>query len=76
MTENHPFFEAITTDTRYREYPDFVRFPTSESFNMTVERVIPYWTKEILPQIKQGNKVLIAAHDTLFTALIYYLEGK
>jgi len=36
--------------------------PTTESLATTAERVIPYWENVIVPQIKSGKKVLIAAH--------------
>lgn len=31
--------------------------PTTESLKTTAERVLPYWNKEIVPQIKAGKKV-------------------
>ena len=40
--------------------PDLL--PTAESLKTTAERVLPYWENEIVPQIKAGKKVLVAAH--------------
>jgi len=45
--------------------PYFVRVsrsPTTESLKTTAERVLPYFEKVIVPQIKAGKRVLIAAH--------------
>jgi 2,3-bisphosphoglycerate-dependent phosphoglycerate mutase len=36
--------------------------PTTESLATTAARVIPYFEKEIVPVIKSGRKVIIAAH--------------
>ncbi len=48
--------------------------PAAEDLKMTVERVIPYWEKEIAPQIKAGKRVLIAAHGNSLRALVKYLD--
>jgi len=36
--------------------------PSTESLATTADRVLPYWEKFIVPEIKAGKKVLIAAH--------------
>ena len=33
--------------------------PDTESLATTLERVLPYWEKEIVPDIKAGKKVLV-----------------
>lgn len=47
--------------------------PLGESLALTIDRVIPYWEKEILPQVKAGKKVIIAAHGNSLRALVKYL---
>jgi 2,3-bisphosphoglycerate-dependent phosphoglycerate mutase len=50
--------------------------PTNgESLKMVYERVIPYYEKEILPKLKEGKNVIIAAHGNSLRALIKYLEN-
>ncbi len=37
--------------------------------------MIPYWNETILPRIKSGEKVIIAAHGNSLRAMVKYLEG-
>ena len=53
--------------------PDEV--PRGECLKDVVERVLPYWREQIVPAIKAGKKVLIAAHGNSLRALIKHLEG-
>ena len=48
--------------------------PLTESLETTVERVIPYFNANILPLLKEGKHVLIAAHGNSLRALMMYLE--
>ncbi|MBI1210152.1 MAG: 2,3-diphosphoglycerate-dependent phosphoglycerate mutase [Alphaproteobacteria bacterium] len=61
-------------DPRYRGVPE-AEIPRGESLRDVVARVMPYWQSEILPQIKAGKKVLIAAHGNSLRALLKHLEG-
>jgi 2,3-bisphosphoglycerate-dependent phosphoglycerate mutase len=49
--------------------------PLTECLKDTVARVVPYWEKEIVPQIKAGKKIIIAAHGNSLRALVKYLDG-
>ena len=49
--------------------------PLTESLKDTIARVIPYYEQEILPRIKEGKRVLIAAHGNSLRALVMYFEG-
>ncbi len=49
--------------------------PCGESLKDTIARVIPYWEGEIVPQVKAGKKVLIAASGNSLRALIKSIEG-
>ncbi|CAM4354167.1 2,3-diphosphoglycerate-dependent phosphoglycerate mutase [Paenibacillus macerans] len=61
-------------DPKYRDVPE--RFlPLTESLKETGIRVEDYWEKEIVPQIKSGKKVIVAAHGNSLRALIKYLEN-
>ena len=49
--------------------------PDGESLKNTAERVLPYFNSVIMPQIKNGDNVLIAAHGNSLRALIMQLDG-
>jgi 2,3-bisphosphoglycerate-dependent phosphoglycerate mutase len=40
-----------------------------------VERFVPYYTETIVPDLKAGKTVLIAAHGNSLRALVKYLDG-
>ena len=48
--------------------------PGGESLKDTSARVLPYFKKEILPQLLQGNNVLIAAHGNSLRSLVMELD--
>ncbi|MCU0360263.1 MAG: 2,3-diphosphoglycerate-dependent phosphoglycerate mutase [Bacteroidia bacterium] len=48
--------------------------PNGESLKDTADRVIPYFEQEIIPKLKSGSNVVIAAHGNSLRALIMYLE--
>ncbi|KAH8926444.1 phosphoglycerate mutase [Atractiella rhizophila] len=49
--------------------------PGGESLELTGKRVMPYYEKEILPRVKKGENVLIAAHGNSLRSMIKELEG-
>lgn len=49
--------------------------PAGENLKVTLERVIPYWMDTIAPEIKEGRRVVIAAHGNSLRALVKFLEG-
>jgi 2,3-bisphosphoglycerate-dependent phosphoglycerate mutase len=48
--------------------------PNGESLKDTAARVLPYFESEIIPKLKEGKNVVIAAHGNSLRALIMYLE--
>jgi 2,3-bisphosphoglycerate-dependent phosphoglycerate mutase len=48
--------------------------PLTESLKTTIDRVLPYWNEEILPQLQQGKNILIAAHGNSLRGLIKHLS--
>jgi 2,3-bisphosphoglycerate-dependent phosphoglycerate mutase len=48
--------------------------PLTECLKDTVKRVKPIWEKEILPQMRQGKKILIAAHGNSLRALVKIID--
>ena len=49
--------------------------PAAESLKDTVARFLPYWHETIAPAIKDGRKVLVAAHGNSLRALVKYLDN-
>ncbi len=54
---------------------DVKEIPTTECLKDTVERFLPFWHDTIAPAIKEGKKVLIAAHGNSLRALVKYLDN-
>jgi 2,3-bisphosphoglycerate-dependent phosphoglycerate mutase len=48
--------------------------PRTESLKDTLVRVLPYWHEAIVPDLRAGKKVLIAAHGNSMRALVKYLD--
>ena len=48
--------------------------PGGESLKNTAERVLPYFEREIMPKVKKGLNILVAAHGNSLRALVMHLE--
>ncbi len=44
--------------------------PNTESLKTTLDRVMPFWTGDIVPALKAGDTVLVAAHGNSIRAII------
>lgn len=64
----------LGNDPQYRSIPRS-EFPKTECLKDTVARVIPYWESEIAPKIKDGKRLIVAAHGNSIRALVKYLDG-
>ena len=49
--------------------------PGGESLKDTAERVLPFFDAHILPLVKEGKDILIAAHGNSLRALVMQLDG-
>lgn len=56
-------------------YADIDGGPLTECLKDVVERFVPYYESAILPDLKAGKTVLIAAHGNSLRALVKYLDG-
>jgi len=52
-----------------------VPIPGGETLKVVYERVIPFYEEVILPQLLEGENVLIVAHGNSIRALMKYLES-
>lgn len=49
--------------------------PASECLKDVVVRMLPYWDSDIVPDLKAGKVVLVAAHGNSLRALVKHLDG-
>jgi len=49
--------------------------PASECLEDVVERMLPYWYDAIVPQLRAGQIVVVAAHGNSLRALVKHLDG-
>ena len=66
--------EYPKADPRYAELTAS-DLPRSESLKDVLARVMPYWQATILPDLKAGKRVVIAAHGNSLRALVKHLEN-
>lgn len=61
-------------DVRYREVPPAM-LPQTESLKDTVDRILPYWKKEIFPALACQDEILVVAHGNSLRGIIKYLKN-
>jgi 2,3-bisphosphoglycerate-dependent phosphoglycerate mutase len=61
-------------DPKYRGLPKNL-IPKTECLKDTVNRVVPYYKDVIVPEIKKGQTIIIAAHGNTVRALIKFLDN-
>lgn len=72
LTEDDPRYPG--NDRRYKDiYPALL--PKTECLKDTVDRFLPYWFENIIPEIRAGKRVLIVAHGNSLRALVKYLDN-
>jgi len=67
--ERNPARQACYQDVAKEE------LPLHESLKDTIKRVVPYYNEKIVPELKAGKRVLIAAHGNSLRALVKYLDN-
>ena len=67
--ERHPRFDPMYASIEQD------RLPATECLADVVDRMIPYWTEEIVPDLAPGRGVLIVAHGNSLRALLKHLKG-
>jgi len=61
-------------DPRYASLPPAAR-PRTECLADVVARLLPYWYDAIVPDLRDGRVVLVAAHGNSMRALVKHLAG-
>lgn len=75
LEESSEYYKNIMDDPRYASEPSKEEFPMYESLKLTIERTLPYWDNVIVPQIKEGKKILIAAHGNSLRGIVKHLDN-
>ena len=57
-------------DPRYAGEP----IPRTEALAQVLDRALPYWDAEIVPDLKAGKVVLVAAHGNSIRSIVKYLD--
>lgn len=61
-------------DPRYASIDKEI-LPVTECLEDTIARVIPFWKESIVPEIKAGKQIIIAAHGNSLRAMVKYLDN-
>ena len=56
-------------------YADVDEVPACESLELTIKRTLPYWNDVIVPEIKSGKKMIIAAHGNSLRGIVKHLDN-
>ncbi|MDT0183718.1 phosphoglyceromutase [Microbacterium sp. ARD31] len=59
-------------DPRYADLGD--EMPRTECLKDVIARFLPYWEAEIVPDLRSGRTVLVAAHGNSLRALVKHLD--
>src|ERR687883_437989 len=62
-------------DPRYADVEASGEMPRTECLKDVVARMLPYWDDEIVPDLRAGRTVLVAAHGNSLRALVKHLDG-
>jgi 2,3-bisphosphoglycerate-dependent phosphoglycerate mutase len=49
--------------------------PHTESLKLVIDRLLPYWTSDIVPDLKAGKTVMVTAHGNSLRGLVKHLDG-
>ncbi len=61
-------------DPRYASLSP-AELPRTESLKLTGDRFLPYWHERIVPTLRSGKRVIIAAHGNSLRALVKHLDN-
>ncbi|CAD6239035.1 GSCOCG00008614001-RA-CDS [Cotesia congregata] len=74
MEADHKYYDNIVKDERYKDGPKPDEFPKFESLELTIKRTLPYWNDVIIPHLKEGKKIIIAAHGNSLRGIVKHLD--
>jgi len=71
LADDDPYSQV--DDPRYADLGD--ELPRTECLKDVIARFLPYWESAIVPDLKDGRTVLVAAHGNSLRALVKHLDG-
>ena len=72
VSEHAPAYPG--NDPRYAGVPRPL-LPRGECLRDTLERVLPFWSEHVVPELSAGRSCLVAAHGHSIRALVKHLDG-
>ncbi len=74
-----PFLEegdsrSSVSDPRYGNVAK-ADIPAGESLRDTVSRMLPYWHEMVAPRLREGKRVIVAAHGNSLRGLVKHLDA-
>jgi len=70
LSDDDPYSQAA--DPRYADLGDDL--PRAEALKQVIDRLLPYWDAGIVPDLRAGHTVLIAAHGNSLRAIVKHLD--
>ena len=74
MEADHAYYKTIQEDERYADVPK-EELPNCEALKNCIERSLPYWQETIEPQLREGKKLLVAAHGNSLRGIVKHLDS-
>ncbi|MEV4999679.1 phosphoglyceromutase [Nocardioides sp. LML1-1-1.1] len=71
LADDSEFSQA--DDPRYADLGD--ELPRAEALKQVIDRLLPYWDAGIVPDLRAGRTVLVAAHGNSLRAIVKHLDG-
>jgi 2,3-bisphosphoglycerate-dependent phosphoglycerate mutase len=59
---------------QYADIPD-AELPRTECLKDVIDRLLPYWESAVVPDLRAGKVVLVAAHGNSLRAIVKHLDG-
>jgi 2,3-bisphosphoglycerate-dependent phosphoglycerate mutase len=70
LDDSDPYSQS--GDPRYADLGD--ELPRAEALKQVIDRLLPYWDAGIVPDLRAGHTVLIAAHGNSLRAIVKHLD--
>ncbi|MFV0373247.1 phosphoglyceromutase [Microbacterium sp.] len=71
LADDSPYSQV--GDPRYADIDGEV--PRTESLKLVIDRLLPYWDSQIIPDLTAGKTVLVTAHGNSLRGLVKHLDG-
>lgn len=71
-TADHPYWHGF--ERKYANLSADI-MPLSESLQDTIDRTVPLWETNIVPDLKAGRNVMIMAHRNSIKGILKHIDG-